>query len=366
MSSDSNNNLIPGNLPDQVNSAASASSVIQVYAQTLLTQPLITGVTELPNLSAHQQTAQGHAQNWLNTLLPQYWQVLDDVNGFCNNFQSYYTPLYNLAQLIVNGDTSQVPTFNQGLSELATIVTTNETTATTLYQALELFSTQVSTDAANFESDYQTASVSIIGDNGELSQLNSELQAANSAIGNDTAMIAGGAVAAVVGGLMICVGALAEFETAGLSTGLIVAGAVVVSGGIATAIYGGVELSKDNDLYGSLTSQIATLNADMNALTTVQGQIQGLQAACAAAATAVQAVAQAWNVVGANFNTLEQQLVNNVSAASPFLLPQLQAAQSDWQDLQTHVQELETFNFNSLPTSSQTVGQLLGTQALAA
>ena len=344
-------------LNDAVSQAVAASVVMQTYAQTILNQPIINGISELPNLADHQNTAIAHATYWTQTLQPQIVQLQDDINGFCNNFLSYYTPLSALAQAIVGGDTSKVSQFNQGLSDLEGMVSTNYGSATTVFNGLTTFETQsLSPDVQNFNADYTTASTAIIGDNGELSQLNDELNAVMSATQRDIGIIGGGATGAVVGIVMICVGALGEFETAGVSTGLIVAGLAVTAGGTAAAIAAGVDLSNQNDSYSKLTTQIATINADMNALTTVKGQIQGMEAALQAAETAIQQVANEWSVVKANFSTLETQLTDNVSAVSPFLVQELQAAQLDWQALQTHVQALESFK--QVPTTEQPVGQV--------
>lgn len=345
-----------------VDGTAQSLILVQNYAKTITTQPIITGLDEIPNLGTHQQNAIDHANYWLNTCQPSVIQVESDLLSFANGFNAYYQPLLTLATQIQNGDNSKVNEFIEGLNELNAQVTSKRGEVQTVIQQLDTFRTELASDVSNFNSDASTAQTKIVGDNGEIATLNDHLNALNSAMAKDNAMIAGGAVADVVGGLMICVGVLAEIETAGVSTALILGGVAVIAGGSTMLGIAAKNLSDAQSDYGSTTAHIAQLKNDVSVLTTIQGQLNNFSTEANNAYAAVVQVDQAWQTVGTNFNTLINDLTNNISTTSPFIVAEVTQAGSDWSDLKTHIEGLQAFN--DIPTTNQTVTQYV--QAAAA
>lgn len=347
-----------GALKDAVQGTASGLILVQTYTKTITTQPIITGLDLIPNLGDHQTTAVGHANTWLSTCQPDIIQMQTDIGAFADGFNSYYQPLLDLANKIAAGGVDQpayVTEFNEGLSELQAQVTTNRAHVKEITDDLNTFQAELSGDYQNFLGDYQTASTKILGDGGEVSQLNGQLTADQDAINQDNAMIAGGAVGAVVGGLMIAVGALAEIETAGVSTGLIVGGIAVVGGGGAMIGVATKDLiAKQND-YRDVSEQITTINNDIAALTTIKGQLDSFNTELDNAITAVSNVDKAWQTIGDSFNDLSTQLTTNIKTSSPFIVAEVTQAGSEWTDLKALIVQLETFH--DIPTTPQTVEQ---------
>ncbi|HEX8160297.1 MAG TPA: HBL/NHE enterotoxin family protein [Pyrinomonadaceae bacterium] len=354
--------LGPGALKDAVSGTGQSIVIVQTYAKNITTQPIITGLdSEIPNLSTHQQTAVNHANDWLTTYQPQILQVQSDLLSFANGFNAYYQPLLTLAQQIQNGDSSKVNEFIQGLQELTNQITSKDNEVKNVISDLNTFSTELGSDVSNFNTDAQTAQNTIVGDNGTLSKLNDQLDSLNSAMSKDNAMIAGGAVIDVVGALMICVGALAEFETGGLSTALILAGIGVIAGGSTMIGLAAKNLSDSQDKYGQVSAEINSINASLTVLKTVEAQLNNFSTEATAAYNAVVSMDTGYQTLGTNFTALINDMQNDISATSPFLVAELQQAYADWGDVQTQIENIQ--QYGNIPTTNQTVSQYLAAAA---
>jgi non-hemolytic enterotoxin B/C len=287
-----------------------------------------------------------------------------DIGAFSDGFNSFFQPLLDLANKIVAGgddQTKNVADFNEGLGELQKQVTSNRANVTEITTDLNAFQANLNTDYQNFLTDYNTAQTKIMGDGGEISQLNDQLQADQDAMNKDNSMIAGGCVMGVVGGLMIAVGALAEIETAGASTALIVGGVVVAAGGGVLIGEGTKDLiAKQND-YRDVSEQITTINNSIAALTTVKGQLDSFNNELANAIAAVGNVDKAWQTIGDSFTDLSTQLTSHIDTTSVFLVSEVTQAGSEWTDLKALIVNLETFH--DIPTTPQTVAQATQTPA---
>jgi non-hemolytic enterotoxin B/C len=357
-SSDGSVNLGPGTLKDAVGGTGQAIIIVQTYAKNITTQAMITNLDhEIPNLSTHQQTAVNHANDWLTTYQPQILQVQSDLLSFANGFNAYYQPLLTLAQQIQSGDTSKVNEFIEGLQDLTKQVTGKRTEVATVISDLNTFSTELASDVSNFNGDAATAQSSIVGDNGTLQKLNDQLDALNSAMSKDNAMIAGGSVIDVVGVLMICVGALAEFETGGLSTGLIVAGIGVIAGGSTMIGIAAKNLSDSQNKYGQVAAQINSINSSLSVLKTVAAQLNNFSTEATAAYNAVVSMDTGYQTLETNFTALITDLQDNISTTSPFLVPELQQADADWGDVKTQIENIQ--QYGNIQTTNQTVSQYL-------
>ena len=182
----------------------------------------------------------------------------------------------------------------------------------------------------------------------------------------DLTMIAAGSVAAVVGGLMIAVGALAEIETAGASTALIIGGLAVVGAGAGVAIAGGVDYSKQISTLGTAITQITTLQQQYAGTKQVNSTVQNLSSQASAALTAAGALLKGWQTLGAQFVEFQSALHRSQPDLGFFLTAQLNGAKKDWDDLGAYANKLLAFGQLSTQTgSTNSAGQLQATHHLA-
>jgi hypothetical protein len=355
---DSGSSLGVGNLKDAVHDIASGLILVQTYTKTITTQPIITGLSELPNLADHQNTAISHANNWLMSIQPDIIQVQADIGAFADGFNTFYSPLLDLANKIAAGGGDQgqnVIKFNEGLSELQKQVADKQANVKRVSAELNSFQVDMGVDDRAFQSDYADAKNKILQVGGPLDLLNTQLTRDQADMAADVSKIALAAVGDVAGGLMICVGALAEIETAGLATVLIMGGLFVIGGssaemGLAIKDY----IAKQHD-YTNVSNQIAQINAEITVLTTVKGQLDSFTIALGKAITAMSSVDRAWDKINSSFKDLSEQLTNNINTASPFIVSEVTTAGTEWTDLKTLIANLETFH--DIPTTPQTVAQ---------
>ncbi len=335
--------------PSSINAATQASTtaatVIQSYVSTVLNQADLSLPDVLPNLPDHQKNARTHATNWRDTVQPKMISTNTDIVDFSNTFATYFDPLAQLATQIQQNpqDQQAIAAFKTGLQQLQAIVTSKQTAAQNVVTLLSGFTNDLGADARDFAGDFQKAEATLAGKDGQIAALGKQIDAIHDAMNKDLAMIAGGSVAAVVGALMIVVGALAEIETAGVSTALIVGGLAVVGAGAGVAIAAGVDYSKQTSALGSAITTQKTLQLQYAATKQVNNIVQNLSSQASAALTAAGALLKGWQTLGAQFTEFLTALDRAQPDLGYFLLAQLNAAKKDWDDLGAYATKLLAF-----------------------
>lgn len=358
--------------PSAINCATqavtTAGTIIQNYVSTVLNQADLSLPDVLPNLPEHQKNARTHATNWRDTVQPQMISTNTDIVDFSNTFSTYFDPLAQLATQLQSNpqDAQAIANFKTGLQQLQAIVTKKETAAAAVVTSLSGFTDDLGADARNFASDFTTAESTLAGKDGQIAALGKQIDAIHDAMNTDLTMIAAGSVTAVVGGLMIVVGALAEIPSGGASTALIVGGIVVVGAGAGVAIAGGVDYSKQTSDLGTAITQQTTLQQQYAATKQVNSTVQNLSSQASAALTAAGALLKGWQTLGAQFVEFQSALDRSQPDLGFFLMAQLNAAKKDWDDLGAYATKLLAFGQLSTQTgSTNSVGQLQATHHLA-
>lgn len=338
------------------------SQIIQlnVLAKAMAEQPQfpVLDIDGLRDLNKHLATAQDHANAWLNTYSGQCWNTLQGLISFGEVFNNLYSSLAQAAANMANEDQFQPNEINRlvsALQALQTLVKGQLATCQQTYTVITNYRTQVTQDESTFMTDFNTANTALGGTTGAIAQLQNKISAEQDALNKDLAMIAGGSTMMVVGVLMIAVGALAEIETAGVSTALIAGGVAVVAGG---ATMTGIAGKNYDDTMSQLQKDQTTLandKAELTLLNHAKGQISGitstLEAATAALANLVTAWQQLDNGIAAVVTDLQnpQDYLASLKKDDPTATPQtvsiivsaeLQTAQQDWANTITVAQNL--------------------------
>ncbi|WP_397452874.1 HBL/NHE enterotoxin family protein [Pseudomonas sp. NA-150] len=347
--------LSSNNLKASAQATTAASVIIQNYVGTILSQPDLSLPDVLPNLPAHQKTAREHATGWRDTVQPKMISTNTDIVSFSNAFDSYFTPLLALAVKIQQNpsDSASINTFKTGIQQLQALVTAKQNATTAVITSVSGFQTDLAGDARNFNTDFNTAQSVLAGKDGQIAALGKQIDAINSAMSKDLTMIAAGSTAAVVGGLMIAVGALAEIATAGVSTALIVGGLVVVGAGAGVAIAGGVDYAKQTSALGDAISKKTTLQQQYAATKQVNSIVQGLSDQSSAAVKAAGALLAGWQTLGQDFMQFQTALNSSTPDLGFFLIAQLNAAKADWDDVAAQARKL--LDYGTLTVSPSTV-----------
>lgn len=345
-------NTISGNNVS-VSGHDTGSAIIQVnlYAKTVVDQakfPEI-NVAGLQDINKHLSLAQTHANTWLNDYSGKVWDRLQGIVTFGELFGHLYLPLHKAAEDMATEtdfQPNEIHKLVSSLQALQSLVKAEHQKCVDTYTLITTYRTDVSADHSSFLTDYNTAIAVLGGTEGEIAQLNSKITSEQDAMSKDLAMIAGGSTMMVVGVLIIVVGALAEIETAGVSTLLIVAGVGVVAGG--ATMTGIAAKDYDTKMQQLRDDQIKLANdkAEVSLLTHLKGQLTGLNDKLGLEEAALNNLVTAWqqldNGIGAVIQDLQNpqdylaQLKKNDPTATPatvsiIVAAELETANDDWQ-----------------------------------
>lgn len=323
---------------------------LNVLARTVAEQPAfpVIDIAGLKELNAHLRTAQGHANDWLNGLSGDLWNRLQGLVTFGETFNHLYQPLLAAAQNMGDEDAFQPNEIHKligALQALQTLVKGQLVQSQQSYSALAAYRTNVAADHSAFLTDYNTANVALGGTTGEIAELEKKIDSEQEALNKDLAMIAGGSTMMVVGGLMIAVGALAEIETAGVSTALIAGGVAVIAGG---ATMTGIAGKNYDDTLKNMRDdkkRLAEDKAELTLLNHAKGQLGGLNDTLDQASAALQNLVTSWqqldNGISAVVDDLQspQDFLASIrkddpdatpATASMIVVAELQTANDDW------------------------------------
>ena len=184
------------------------------------------------------------------------------------------------------------------------------------------------------------------GKQGLLNQLQNRYEADERAMSKDLDMIAGGAVAAVVGVLVAAVGVLAEIPTAGASTALVAGGVGVAVVGASVAIDGGVDYSQKSADAGQT---LLNINKDEYLLAVLPGvckAVNKLAGSIDRAVTALGSMVAGWQEIENNLDMFSDQ-VKKVHAEDFWVSAELKSAKNSWGDLKDLATNI-LYNFRHL------------------
>ncbi len=344
-----------------MSAAQSASVQLQAYTQTVLGTPDIqlpktidklSSSTVVEDLPKHQAAARTNATFYLDHVNPTLVQRSSDIIGFGNLWNAEYTRLLSLANDIHSGSNKR--TFQQGIANLIGQVKAKQSDTTQAITSLNDFLPKIASDSRALTADDQHVTLALGGEKGAIAQLKKRIDADNAAISKDTAIIAGGATADLVGGLMIAVGILAEIETAGASTALVVGGLLVVGAGTTAMGIAGKNLS---DTKADLATANKSLAVDKLCLTSTKqasktlGNIEG---AINQGISAVTSLQKGWATLQSDFTQVTSQLSSADPSLGSWLVSTLKAANTDWTDTLKLARNLQQFGTLAVKKSTPT------------
>jgi predicted phage tail protein len=314
-----------------------ASAAIQTYVAAILRQADIK-LDALPDLPKYQATARQHAENWSNQLSPAIIKTNTDIIDYSNHFRAFYDTLKKLAEKIDNGDKEAVKTFTDGLGLLRNNVSRKEESAKYLKIQLQDFKSQLSLDHDDFTKEANAAAKELEGDDGELKDLSNKIDNINSKLNELIGAMAGGATAIVGGIALILVGAFAEIETDGLSTGLILAGIGTLGAGIGAEIGGGVEYGLAVEEKKALQEKLSSEKSAIGTLKHVKSLLDGFVSQMDAAISSVEVLEQQWTVLSNDLTKVITDLDRNPGSLG--LVAILNAAKGDWEEALSLAQKM--------------------------
>lgn len=305
-----------------------ASAAVQTFVAAILRQPDIK-LEELPDLPKYQAAARKHAENWTSQVLPAIIQTNADIIDFAHHFTSFFDTLHKLAEQIDAGKKDGLQSFIKGLGLLRANVNRKEGNVKYLNLQLEEFKRNLTVDHENFSTEESAAAKILEGNDGKLKALSAAIDSTNSKINAMIGTMAGGAVGSVAGIILIMVGSLAEIETEGLSTGLIIAGVGFLGSGITADIAGSVEYGLAVEKKKELQEQLSTDKQAIGIMKHVKGLLDGFVSQIESAVKSVGVLEKEWTVMSDDLAKVISDL--DKTPGSLGLVKMLNVARSDWE-----------------------------------
>ncbi|NQY80822.1 MAG: HBL/NHE enterotoxin family protein [Candidatus Caenarcaniphilales bacterium] len=331
---------------DAQSQAAGSGHVIRTYCETVKEQPteglpsIIT--TTAPDFVKHLVTAQGNASHYINDIQPVLLQNVSDLVSYSNMWNAFSPQMRKYAAA---GDYKTVA---QGLKVVQGRLKTFSLNAGNAHSVLIHFQNTITDDAKAFNADYKLLTSTKSGIPAQIDALDKEIDAENDAIGKFAGMIAGGAAAAALGGVMIVAGAVTDVITAGTSTPLIAAGVLVGAGGVALITVGAIGIDKASKAVRKATIEKASLNQELTSLKAYCSTVGSLKSGVTNSVTAVGNLASSWDYIYEDLNAVIYDLETASSSVQlPWFDSIMDEADSDWAQVGTMAKAVQLQTANS-------------------
>ena len=292
-------------LVKQLNGVVHADTVVSYYCKSIIEQKDIK-LASLENLSAHQNTARKHAQDWQVSVQPKIQQCVIDTMNFSSAFLGQYDHLNSLIEQMKNGNQQGKDEFTSTTGTL--IVQLEAVVGRAKYITTEVghFSQTLNQDTRNLKSDSEEAQTKITGDKGDLKGLKDKLDAINKAIDRDRRLIAGGIL---IGGL---------------------------------AIAGAIDLKKQEDAKHDVELKMARERQELRALKWAESYIDGFVGSTVPVSNALVSLELAWASLKSDFEEVITELKSlSTTSAAGYLGPLLETAKKDWNVALDRAKQLE-------------------------
>lgn len=354
----------------QINTAnknqSSLALIIQAYANSVDEQPNVDFSGE-PHLATYQTqintglaTAQDHANNYLNTIQP---NIIQNVA----NIGNYYALHNAVATTLPEGSTEAQ--WVESLSALQAESSKYQKDANGVVTSLKNLHQNLTTDAASFAKTVSDLNTAVNGDNGILASDEKELSSIQGEIDGAIAGIVTSGLAIVGGGVMIAVGGIADFVTAGTTTTLVVGGIGVVIAGVGGEVASAITLNNLNDNKAKLLTEESTLKAEVKLSTGISSSYKSLSSNLNDAVGAASQMENAWNFLSSDLGNMIRDLNNGIMSVGQIRTIFLTAANTE---IQTVITDINTIKFQMAGVTTivakpgQTVGEALVAAAQAA
>lgn len=289
---------------------ASQALIIQAYCLSVQEQPPLNfgGQKHLEiyqtQINAGLTTAKGHASNYLDVIQP---AVILNIS----NISAYYTIHNAVPATLPPGSTTAE--WLEVLGALQSQAVTFKGTARDTVVKLRTLRDALAIDSTSFAKTVEELNTAVNGDNGVLAADDKSLSDIGGKIdGAITGAVMSGL--AMIGGVfMICVGAIADFVTAGTTTPLVVGGIGVLITGAGGEAGSAVALVGLCNQRAKLLDEESVLKAEVKLALGIKSAYQALSDKVNASVEAATQMQSAWEFLEAGLGSMITELNNGIT-----------------------------------------------------
>jgi hypothetical protein len=344
---------------------ANAAAAINLYAYAITNQnmPVLNNPpSDYGQFTASFSPAKAHCLNWTNSIFPMMLSFPQTIVNAQNLFSLENTEA-GLALGILQTDPTNAQaktSLNNAIAGMLALINAQIATGNSLLGDLNTFSTNITADAKTLDTIATQALAYVKSDKDQIDKLNDLIQQLNADISTMQTWLT---VSEIGIGLSIFVGLIGAVVcfipgAQGVGAGIIVVAVAGLGASIAGTIIATKKIAADQDAIASEQKQIDGINQDISMLTTLNTQFKYLQTANQNAQAAMVTVIKMWQDL-ADILTQVQTELNDASqdAASATyakVATDLQAADSNWNEVVAFAQALLGVNYNWIDANGVT------------
>ncbi|WP_422104454.1 HBL/NHE enterotoxin family protein [Winogradskyella sp.] len=273
-----------------------------------------------------------HANTYLTTIQP-------TIIAAVANLDNYFSIYDGVAVSLPPGSTDEQ--WIQSLTAVKQVSERNRRDAIIIKSKMENFSKNVSSDAANFKLVVSKLNDLVNGDNGELERITSELSSLDHEIAGAITSTGFEGLAILGGVVMIVVGAVADFVTAGTNPELVIGGVVAVVAGVGAGAGSIVVLANAYKKKAELLQEESSLKDEVKLVAGMSGAYTQLSKQIASAVVAANAMEAAWQIISDDLDSLINDLQDGILSSDDVRKMFLTEANTDIKILQGEIQVIK-------------------------
>lgn len=311
------NKLGPDNFQEALKDAGSNVAILDSYAQTILDKelPTLNGITSINdelrgNITKNLTSAQANANDWLNDIKPNMRQSIKTVVNFNDVFQNHYDSMLEAIEQKNNQK------LEAEISQLYQSILEYNQKVDVMVEDLMKFRDRLSNDVRSLKGNVNELQTSLSTSNADIPLMRKQIEYYNSVISSANGKIAGGAILCLA--LITCI-----------------AGGPMIDSAVKEKNHADEEIAK-------LEEKIAGIEKELILVTDIQSKLNYMADTTDKAINSLQSISNLWNVIGAKYRNLLDNVDNFDSKDFELLKEDLQISKASWEQLKQVADNLYT------------------------
>ncbi len=283
-----------------------------------------------------------HAQNWLNSILPNFTAVPQSISNYYGTIDLISTPIIGVINSLIQNpaDAGKKAKLVEQLSRLQTAVQAEIQTVAGIQSNIQNFTDSLTTDLKTLEDCVNNLTTQLGVDQNTVADLNSEMVKLKKDLKNWSITVGAMGAAGVIGG--ICCGVGGTFIAA-VPVGpiVLIIGIVVAIAAAVIAAVGSAIIHQDQQDILEKQKLLDDVSKDVTTLNMVNQHVQAVVEDNEKAFIAIAKIAALWNSVDTELNEIVTEISDSIADAGA-AQPDFNAVMTDFNQALIYWTELNT------------------------